>query len=908
LRLACVWLLALCYAYGSSAAETRPLKLVDMLNLEGLGAVDIDPSGRRIVYEREPKYAERASFGIDAEWFEHSATGKLYLYDTAHDDESPHLLIASGNASSAEGMWLEGFSPHGTRLAVGWLDNGTVRAGVYDFTSGQLRTLRISPDIGVVLFGRGGPAGPIWLSDDELLYATLPTGQQPVMPDLRRAMARRLARSWEAAWRGAESTVAVSRTFSSRLDDAMQPGALMRVNAVTGEASAIADGRFFDFSLAPTKRYLAALQRGAKLSQDSDGQLRDPAQNVGFNYRHEAMLLDLEHPGDRVQLCPGYQIAEGSMKWSPRGDRLSFFAWPRNDSRANGTFFIYEIRSRARYALPHVGLALLEEHALAERPRLGIPLDDGVAVPARAQDNIRAPPLFPTLVSAVDDLTIEPSSIPVSTRRIDWYLLTAHGSPRNLTAMLSDVSPDLGVVASSNRIIIEADRDLWELKATGAEPRKLPSQPGGRISRPVQVRNWIVAEVDGRRSQFFLYDITRARGRTLSLPTEPSEEILTLSPERGLAVSHRPAGRVSDSSEQAQSGLLAMLSANARRDIWRYSEHLAAVRLPRDVRIQYDAADGEQAAVRVALPSDWHPGRRAPAVVFVYPGAPPASLSDMHHSSLELLTTLGYAVIFPERSSEAYRFFRSRPDSDPLGGWSDLVLPAIEAAVRAGYVDETRTGAYGVSQGSYSVLALIAQTKQFKAAVTGYGLYDVISAYGAVPIQSHLWPDDLAQLGFVDRLEMGYPNYGGAPWNRTEAYTRFNPLFMATQVSTPLMIIQSDLDGFPLGQADELYSTFVRLRKEAQYVRYWGEGHGVTSPANIKDQWARIVAWFDEYLDVSRDTGGNIAYDGSVPKSRERSPPWSPDDFMRRHRFFDSSAAQLTGGDETERPVPDSAR
>ena len=38
-----------------------------------------------------------------------------------------------------------------------------------------------------------------------------------------------------------------------------------------------------------------------------------------------------------------------------------------------------------------------------------------------------------------------------------------------------------------------------------------------------------------------------------------------------------------------------------------------------------------------------------------------------------------------------------------------------------------------------------------------------------------------------------------------------------------------------------------RQGKRAEFVRYWGEGHVLESPANIRDMWQRIFAWFDSF-------------------------------------------------------------
>ena len=44
------------------------------------------------------------------------------------------------------------------------------------------------------------------------------------------------------------------------------------------------------------------------------------------------------------------------------------------------------------------------------------------------------------------------------------------------------------------------------------------------------------------------------------------------------------------------------------------------------------------------------------------------------------------------------------------------------------------------------------------------------------------------------------------------------------------------------------------VRESARFVRYWGEGHNIDSPANIRDQWEQIFGWLDEHLKPTSKT------------------------------------------------------
>jgi dipeptidyl aminopeptidase/acylaminoacyl peptidase len=72
-------------------------------------------------------------------------------------------------------------------------------------------------------------------------------------------------------------------------------------------------------------------------------------------------------------------------------------------------------------------------------------------------------------------------------------------------------------------------------------------------------------------------------------------------------------------------------------------------------------------------------------------------------------------------------------------------------------------------------------------------------------------------------------------------------VFFVDRVETPLMIIQGDMDYVALQQGEEFFMSLYRQGKRARFVRYWGEGHVLESPANIRDMWQRVFDWFDGF-------------------------------------------------------------
>lgn len=267
------------------------------------------------------------------------------------------------------------------------------------------------------------------------------------------------------------------------------------------------------------------------------------------------------------------------------------------------------------------------------------------------------------------------------------------------------------------------------------------------------------------------------------------------------------------------------------------------------------------------LPAGWQPGTRLPVVVHVYPMSPSRCLRYytkglVNQYEPELFASMGFIVLFPDAPVHLLR-----DAANPLAHWSRIVLPAVDALVDEGYADKERVGVFGFSYGSISALALIAQTNRFKAAVAAHGAADFISHYGALGVVRRLWPDDLLSIGQALTYEVqgSYLWLGGAPWSTPQSYLDASPLLAVEKIQTPLMLMHSDLDwNYQMHQFDELFTAMLRLGKPVDYVRYWGEGHGVTSPANIRDMWSRLEEFYSAHL----SSPGRMSLEQGGPESR----------------------------------------
>lgn len=264
--------------------------------------------------------------------------------------------------------------------------------------------------------------------------------------------------------------------------------------------------------------------------------------------------------------------------------------------------------------------------------------------------------------------------------------------------------------------------------------------------------------------------------------------------------------------------------------------------------IDYQSLKEEPLQARLLLPPDYQPGKAYPTVVWVYPGrilsadAWGAEINEFLPLNLQILAAQGYVVLEPSMP------LNPEGEADhPLLRLTEGVLPAIDRAMALGIADPDRLFLMGLSFGGYAVYGLITQTHLFRAAVAVSGFCNLTSLYGLFDarqrydefVHEDLFQATLAELG---QLRMANP-----PYRDLVRYVRNSPLFAIEQVQTPLMIVQGDLDYVPIQQGEEFFQGLYRLGKRADFVRYWGEGHSLSSPANIRDLWQRIFSWFEQF-------------------------------------------------------------
>jgi len=248
------------------------------------------------------------------------------------------------------------------------------------------------------------------------------------------------------------------------------------------------------------------------------------------------------------------------------------------------------------------------------------------------------------------------------------------------------------------------------------------------------------------------------------------------------------------------------------------------------------------------LPPDYQAGKRYPLLTWVYAGSVYTDRRPTYEGidgtvslNLQIAAAHGYAVLLPSMPLAP-----EGVADDPMLRLTNGVIPAVDKAIELGIGDPDRLYLMGQSFGGFSTYGLVTQTRRFRSAVSLAGLSDLISLYGQFDARERYTDHPQEQLFMAALMETAQTRMNNPPWKDLGRYIRNSPIFFVDRVETPLMIIQGDVDYVALQQGEEFFISLYRQGKRARFVRYWGEGHVLESPANIRDMWQRIFTWFDD--------------------------------------------------------------
>jgi dipeptidyl aminopeptidase/acylaminoacyl peptidase len=249
---------------------------------------------------------------------------------------------------------------------------------------------------------------------------------------------------------------------------------------------------------------------------------------------------------------------------------------------------------------------------------------------------------------------------------------------------------------------------------------------------------------------------------------------------------------------------------------------------------KYKSFDGQEIEAALLKPAGYDGHSKLPLIALIH-GGPTGAWEDRIEVWGQLLATRGYAILYPNiRGSIGYgeKFVESNRGDWGGGDFKD-VMAGVHDLVNRGIADPNRLGIGGWSYGGYMSEWAITQTNEFKAAVSGAGLANLISEYGT---EEHPSYDEW---------------FYGLPYEpeKVAGFLNSSPFTQLKNAKTPTLILQGDADPVdPLGQSQELYRGLKRYGVETELVVYPREPHGFQEEKHLVDRLNRILAWYDKHL------------------------------------------------------------
>lgn len=236
-------------------------------------------------------------------------------------------------------------------------------------------------------------------------------------------------------------------------------------------------------------------------------------------------------------------------------------------------------------------------------------------------------------------------------------------------------------------------------------------------------------------------------------------------------------------------------------------------------------------------PANYEPGRKYPMIVYIYE----ITSSTLHGYTVPsernaynptVWTQNGYFVFRPDI---VYR------DRNPGVSAVEALVPAVNAAVATGMIDEKKVGLIGHSWGGYQTAFVPTQTDMFAAAIAGAPLTELYTMY--LSIYWNTGGTD-ARIFEISQGRMEVP-----PWEDLDSYLANSPVHHIEKLKTPMLVTFGDKDGaVDWHQGIVMYNAARRANRDLVMLVYEGENHSLAKKPNQIDYHRRVMDWFNHYL------------------------------------------------------------
>ncbi|MCW3976456.1 MAG: prolyl oligopeptidase family serine peptidase [Candidatus Bathyarchaeota archaeon] len=272
--------------------------------------------------------------------------------------------------------------------------------------------------------------------------------------------------------------------------------------------------------------------------------------------------------------------------------------------------------------------------------------------------------------------------------------------------------------------------------------------------------------------------------------------------------------------------------------ITRYNEVVADWDLGSVESIKWKSRDGTEIEGILRKPSDFDPTKEYPLLFYVHGG--PASVSPCilldnnnrcFYPTVQLLNKQILILEPNYRGSlgKGQSFRKLNFDNLGIGDLWDLES-AIDHLVAEGYVDDTKIGSMGWSQGGYISAFVAMHSTRFKAVSAGAALCSWRTYYSGSDARHSIL-------------------LSGDPYSNKEGFDKAAPISAIAQAKTPMLFQHGEKDPrVPVISAMEMYRALKARGIQTRLIVFPGQGHGVLKPRENYAIMVQNYRWFVHHL------------------------------------------------------------
>ncbi len=825
----------------------RPISIDDVLATEFIGKAEFSQNGRWLTYNLVPPYSSLSDYSY---WMRAGGLSghQLWVLDLA-DDAPPRLQPGLDPAAT---NFLFGLSPDSAWVVGLEYKKGKLR--LVGCRIGENACVRFEPMPDI----RDRYAAAlqwneqlVWVSDDAFLMPV----RDPRLPGSemrnRAQSGTYLWAEWNRAWSGAGSTAAeVVSTSRDRSSD-WAKGELLLFDLPTGTSHVVAAGRYAGPLLSPDRERIISARVAERRRPPADAGPVARETHPIFDRRYQLSLIELGR--DEVLNPDGpFSVDPGSFTWREDSGAFAVFGWEDGEQPEDGRFYIFDMYGQPlqvidQQILRFTGSIQSPSFRWWPGPARAVLLKAGLVVHGKTHNGDQAGWFLITATGSVRPLSgdVDMPAAELLREDGDGILVLSSGLPFRLDPRTAPADVELNGVSSVRRL---------EYRPYASHGWSGESYPLSHLTRSSPDTASLVVDEDASGGDRSVWSLMReengSRSRSMQIG-RPGARILAASfSARAIVVSFRDgaATRLELIRQDGRSEVLATIN-----------RHLNGIVAPLSRQVSYRLQNETRVLSRevtscLLLPPDFEASKRYPVVIEIYPTGAGGNCRTFTEAPAvaplagDLWAARGFIYMRP-----AFPLDLAHTGEDPLGALGDLVDQTISALTNEGFVDPNRVVILGSSQGGIASLVASTQSDKPAAVISLNGWADYFSHYfGARGLMRYFHLD---QNGGDNRWryecrgegsEHGCPfGFGKSALVDPATYALASPVARAADIEAPVLLVHSDFDYFDMAQYDEMFGALYRAGKEARYVRYWGEGHGPSSPANIIDLWIRI----DEFLE-----------------------------------------------------------